>query len=461
MHHTHDQKLLPPVQSEDFLPPISPWTFLAGVFLVGSVVSTIALSSWVKYNVTVKAAATVRPTGDVRLVQPQIEGTIKSILVKENQIVKQGEVIASLDDKQLTIKKSQLQDKIQQAKLQVVQIDAQVSALSAQVLAESRVKERTLASAQADLRRNQREHLERQTTTKTELLAAEATLQKAQTDLQKAKSDLNFADRESRRYQKLTAVGVVSLGAFEQKQQIFEQAKSAVKAENKNVEIAKAKRQAAIAAINPSMAMVNIAQERIAQETAKGESTFAILNKEKQALIQQRVEIVSQIKQSVKEIQQVEDQMQKSIILATSDGIILKLNLRNPGQFVHPNEPIAQIIPQNANLIIKAMVSTQDIKKVAVGEKVQLRVDACPYPDYGTLKGVVSEISPDTITSQSNNLGATNYFETTIKPESLSFGNGQYQCHIQSGMEGKAEIISQEETALKFILRKARLISDL
>jgi HlyD family secretion protein len=43
----------------------------------------------------------------------------------------------------------------------------------------------------------------------------------------------------------------------------------------------------------------------------------------------------------------------------------------------------------------------------------------------------------------------------------MKFGNGDRQCYIQSGMEAKADIISKEETALQFILRKARLITDL
>ena len=130
------------------------------------------------------------------------------------------------------------------------------------------------------------------------------------------------------------------------------------------------------------------------------------------------------------------------------------------------SEAIAEIVPDNAPLFIKALIPTAEIKKVAVGQKVQLRVDACPYPDYGTLKGVVNTISPDAIAPQTNNTGAAtptaaSYFEVTIKPDSLSFGNSDRQCRIQAGMDAKADIISKEETALQFMLRKARLITDL
>ena len=123
----------------DFLPPMSRWTSLAGTFLVGTVGAGITLSSWVKYNVTVKAAATVRPIGETRLVQPKIEGTVKSILVKENQTCQTGRCDCSSRYEQLQIKKSQLQDNIQQSRLQIIQIYAQIRTLNTQIIAEARV----------------------------------------------------------------------------------------------------------------------------------------------------------------------------------------------------------------------------------------------------------------------------------------------------------------------------------
>ena len=68
MLYTHNRKILPSVQSNEFLPPISIWTSLAGIFLLGSVGTGIILCAWIKYNVTVKAPATVRPIGEIRLV---------------------------------------------------------------------------------------------------------------------------------------------------------------------------------------------------------------------------------------------------------------------------------------------------------------------------------------------------------------------------------------------------------
>ena len=90
------------------------------------------------------------------------------------------------------------------------------------------------------------------------------------------------------------------------------------------------------------------------------------------------------------------------------------------------------------------------------------------------LKGVVSQISQDTLTSQENRAAAPDptassssgnaavaFYKVTVEPESLSLGQGINPCALQLGMEGSVDIISREETVLRFVLRKARLIADL
>lgn len=466
MLSSHNQKLFPPIDSADFLPPISPWISLTGICLVGTVGCAGALSSWVKYNVIVKAAGTVRPIGDVRVVQSDMEGTIKNIFVKENQNVRKGSALAMLDTEQLQIKKSQLLGDIQQGMLQLFQINAQIKTLDTQITAESKVIERSVSAATEDLERNKRLYIEQRSTTNNEFLAAQADLQKAYSSLQKAKADLDFATVDSERYQQLSQAGAIGKREFEQKKLVVMQTKSIVETEKKAIEIAKAKLASAKAALNPSKAAVAIARGKITQEKARGESTIATLNKEKQALIQRQVEMQNQINQSNQKLLQLNNSLKNSIIRATSDGIILKLNLRNPGQVVRAGESIAEIVPDNAPLLIKANIPTAEIRKVAIGQKVQLRVDACPYPDYGTLKGNVNAISPDAITPQTNNVGgaissAASHFEVTIEPENPSFGNNGRQCVIQAGMDAKADIISKEETALQFILNKVRFATDL
>ena len=438
--------LIRPIATDRFLPPVSLWTSIGGLFLAGSVGAAFTLAAVIRYNVTVKAPATIRPSGETRIVQAASEGIVKVIKVKENQRVRKGDIIARIEDSQLQTKKSQLTGNIQKNRLQLSQINAKLNALQTQMTAESSSMQRAIAAAQADLSLSQRDYSDRQITT--------------QTEMQEALASLELAQEQLKRYQLLGNTGAISKLQIKEKEQAFK--------------VAQARLRRAKKRLNPNAATVAIAQEHIAQERAKGKSTLATLNREREELIRRQVEIQNQITSERKELKQLETELQKTIIRTPQAGTILKLELRNLGQVVRPGQAIAQIAPSNDNLVVKARVAAQDISKVKVCKakkvsdcqegKVRLRVSAYPYPDYGVLVGAVQSISADvrkSISSIPNSSKVTPYYEVTIKPEKPYLVKNQRQYPIQSGMEVTADIISREETVLSFILRKARLMTDL
>ncbi len=449
---------LPPIQDNEFLPPLGLWTTIGGLVIVCAVGLAVPLASVIKYKVTVKGQAVVRPAGELRLVQAATEGQVMRIFVAENQVVKKGDVIATIDDSKLQTKKSQLQSNIQQSRLQLVQINAQVSAIALQSKAETDRINRVVAASVAELSSRNRAYRDKQITTAADVEEASANIKAAIASLKAAQSKRN-------RYESVARVGALS-------QDQLDEAKLAVRQQEQAVEAAKAKLQGFQAALDPSNAEVAIASQRIAQEKATGEASIATLDKERLALIGQRIEIQKQLESDTRELKQVNIDLSQTIVTATADGIVSKLSLRNPGQTVPAGENIAQIVPGDAPLEIKAAVAIQEKNKLKQGQDVQMRVSACPYPDYGTLKGKVKTISPDAITPQANNtttpttaanqktaaVGA--FYEVTIKPESLALSQNKHQCAIQLGMEGTVDITSREETVLRFLLRKARLIAD-
>jgi len=369
MSHTPQPRPLHSLQSDEFLPPLSRWMTLGGLFLVGTFGAAIALASVTKYNSTVRTMAIVRPAGEVQIVQVATEGTVESVMVSENQVVKKGDAIAKIDNSQLRSQKNLIQDNIQQCQSELEQINKQVNDLENQVFA----------------------------VLKSKLLAN----------------------------------------------------KSQVIPDN-YVESALVQ----LAAISPELS----------QQMGRDWRNLAV----KQSDIQK------QIIQGQKELKQIALKLENSVIKAPTDGTILKLELRNPGQTVQLGSGIAQIVPRDVPLVLKAKVGAQDIGQIKIGQDVQMRISAFPYPDYGTLKGSVSAISPDAIAPE-NSSNSEAYYEITIQPERAYLvkeksGTGGFfdkeeddtahQFAIQSGMEGRADIIASQETVLTFILRKVRLLTD-
>ncbi|MEH1960327.1 MAG: HlyD family efflux transporter periplasmic adaptor subunit [Nostoc sp.] len=448
--------VLPQAEENDFLPPLGSWTTIGGAIALVTVTIAVAAASVTQYKTTVQAQASLRPAGELRLVQAATEGPVMRIFVKENQIVKTGDAIAAIDDSRLQTKKSQLESSIGQTKLQLVQINAQIHALNNQIAAQTDSSKRAVAGAEAELSSRKRDYQDKRITTVSDV-------QEASANVRAATAGLSAAQTKRNRYESVAKIGALS-------QDQFEEAQLAVRQQEQVLEGAKAKLQSLQAALNPTSAEIAIAQERIAQEKATGQASIATLDKERNALIQQRIETQKQFEHDDRELKQANIELKETIISATADGVISKLNLRNPGQTLRPGDEIAQIVPTSAPLVIKAVVGTEDKSKLKPGQNVQMRVSACPYPDYGTLQGKVKSISPDAFFPPANNDAATGatattpkgaaFYEVTIEPQTLSLGRGNKQCSIQMGMEGRADIISKQETVLQFFLRKARLMVD-
>lgn len=483
--------------SEEYLPEIGRGVSAIGLFMVASFGAAIALSGILKYKITVQAPATIRPVGELRLVQSTIEGSISSIAVRENQTIRKGDPIATIKDfrleSKLQTKRRQLVGDIQKAKHQISAIDSQISALDRQGAAEIEQTARSISGIQSELSRAERDYRDKNITTQTEVAEAQANWRTAQKEQQAAAAELQItaanirsvqagyqsALARSQRYQSAATEGAISTNQLEEAQLAAEQQAQSIAAQEATI----AKQQQIVAriaetvtaaaarvkrtqtALNPSQSESQTIVQKIARERATGKAAIARLQQERQKLFQQRTEIVNQIATNDREIAQIATELKPTIVRAPISGTIQELNLRNNAQVVHAGDRIAQIMPTDTPLSIKASVAIADIDNVKVGQTVQLRVSACPYTDYGVGMGKVSEVAADAKpidknAVQQSQTAANGVYEVTIKPDTLTLNRGTKKCQIRSGLTARADIISKEQTVLNFMLTKARLLVD-
>ncbi|WP_088889244.1 HlyD family secretion protein [Leptolyngbya ohadii] len=452
MFNSSREVLLPEVQTQDFLPPLNSWIKFGGLFVVGTIAAAVGIASIAQYRITVKAPAVVRPVGELRIVQAAAGGTVMQVRVTPNQTVRRGDIIAQIDDSPLQTKRSQLQNGVRQLQLQILQMQAQIRSIESRIAAEQNRGDRVVAAAQAEWSQRLRDYQNQQVISQTEVAEAQATLRAAQTALDTAQVRLA-------RYRPIAAEGALESDRLAE-------AELAAQQQAQEVVAARAKLQRARTALDPSHAAVAIAAERIAQERATAEATFASLTQERESLIQQQIQLQNQLELDQRELHQVQHDLGKTTITAPIKGTIAKLNLRNTGQTVQPGEEIAQIVPHETQLTIKAFIPPQEISKIKVGQPAQFRISACPYPDYGVLSGTVKTLSPDVMTPASGQTAAEPsermpYYEVILEPERAVLSQGDRHCPIQIGMEGRIDIVSSQDTVLRSILRKARLISTL
>ena len=363
---------LPLLSEDEFLPSVNPWMMLGGIGILCGLALSLLMSSVLVYKVTVKASGSIRPTGDLRLVESELDGTVTHIDGVENQIVRAGDVIARLDLSRLESVRDQLQEDIRQKESQLNQISAELESLDLRLVAERNLMSRSIEAAEASLTLQQRRYRDQQIIT--------------EANLEEALSELRLAEAELARYVALEGTGIVSQHQIDEKTAV--------------VRLAEANLRRAQAQISPINAEIAIAEQEIAQQRASGAATLAALRQQREHVLLRRIEMENKLQAAQTDLDQIEIDLERSIVRSPIHGTLLQLSLRNPGQVLHSGEGIAFVAPIDMPLEFKAQVASQDIGHVEIGQSVTVRIPACPYTDYGVVVGTVSSIAPDAAPQQ-------------------------------------------------------------
>jgi multidrug efflux pump subunit AcrA (membrane-fusion protein) len=155
--------------------------------------------------------------------------------------------------------------------------------------------------------------------------------------------------------------------------------------------------------------------------------------------------------------------------------VAFSVALRNPLQVVAAGQELARIAPRGTELLVKVLVSSEDIANVEAGQRADLRLAGCPFPDFGTLRARVVSVAPDAHGSgaspdpgsnppgagpANSALGSSGYL-VTLRPEHTQLRSSSRSCELRLGMDLTADITTRVETVLQFLLRKTRLLVGL
>lgn len=90
-----------------------------------------------------------------------------------------------------------------------------------------------------------------------------------------------------------------------------------------------------------------------------------------------------------------EDQLKRIDIRSPQNGVVHQLAVHTIGGVISPGEPIMLIVPVADDLTVEARVAPQDIDQLIPSQRATLRLSAFNQRTTPELNGVVSEISPD------------------------------------------------------------------
>ena len=440
--NTVSEQLIPTIYLNEFLPTQRGLIKIGGLSFTFIGAGLIFLSNILSFNMAVKVSTQIRPEGELKLIEATTSGAIAEIRVNENDKVKPGQTIAIVKTPELLAQKSELKAQIARLDDQIDSTNSQIDSIDRQINSQQQALKQAIAALQADLKAAKRNYENRRVETEADLEASDA--------------DVALATEELKRFKSLAATGAVSQLQISEKE-------AALKSKIAN-------RRKSKVALNPDRGNITRLISEIEEAKAKKTQNQNAIQGEKYSLEVGRIELVKEKSRSQERLISIEEQLSRNAIKTAFGGTIQTLLLRNQNQIVEKGDVIATLSADDTLLRAEAYIPSKDRSQVKLKQLVRLKIDSCPYPDYGTAEGKVVGISPDVVTQpnssqqhEADNQTAKNASYKVIinlKNKVLQ-REDKKQCVIKAGMAGEAQIITEKETVLRFLLRKARLIADI
>jgi HlyD family secretion protein len=141
-------------------------------------------------------------------------------------------------------------------------------------------------------------------------------------------------------------------------------------------------------------------------------------------------------------------------MVAPADGVVLEIGKLSVGSVVREAEPLFTLVPLGADLEAEVQIDSVDIGYIKPGADVHLKVDAFSFMKHGMLEGKVRTISQDSFkreTKDTSGGGLDAYYLSRI-PYTGKLNRLPAGVRLLPGMTVSAEIVVGHRTVMSYLL---------
>lgn len=146
------------------------------------------------------------------------------------------------------------------------------------------------------------------------------------------------------------------------------------------------------------------------------------------------------------QIRAANDVLNRTIVRAPEDGIVVSLRHHTLGGVVQAGEPILDIVPDQDEHVIELRIEPNDIDVIYTGQRARVRLAAFNARTAPMIDGTVVNVSPDKVTDPKS--GAT-YYTGRVMPD---IGTLETLPSLVSGMQAEVFIKTSERSILDYLL---------
>jgi hemolysin D len=398
---------------------------------------------------------------------------VLGVHAKEGDTVKAGQVLIELDARSLKDELKQLETKLEGQKNRLTQTNALKNQI---ILTVGLQEQQNIAQGQEKLTQveQSRRSLDSTRTSyglqQIEKLSPIDQAEQALADSLKAKSlantRLKAAWRELARYQALYQQGAIpEIKVRELEANVQENQRQTLQAEadiqqNQLRRDEQKRRYGTV--MHQAAADVNQAQLRLDEQTSSYESlrqgASLALARNNQQLKETEAQIISikaEIAQSQAQITALKSQLAKYTIRAPISGIVFQLPIKRAGVVVQPKDLLAEIAPENAQLIFRGQIPTADSESIRSGnprKPVKLKFDEFPFQDYEVIPGNLATVSPDSKMVQTPQGAGATVYEIEVELDRNCI-NAEGRClPFKAGQPATADVVIRQRRVIDLLL---------
>lgn len=375
--------------------------------LTAFIVGVIIWASLARIDRVVAARGKLISTENSIILQPIETSVLKSITVKPGDVVKAGQVLATLDPTFTEADVGQISVRMQMLEAQIARLEAE---LSGRPYEPSAMLPPEVALAQSSLWRNRQGHFQAQVASFDERIArtnAMVVSNKRQADFLQAQ--LN-SWKEIERIRETLAANQVGSKL------------NALSATAGRLDVER----------NLAAAVANTKESEHELDDLKAQREVFIrqwTSQTTQDLVQQRTERNGLAEQ----LQKAKRRQQMVTISAPVDAVVLEVANRSVNSVIREAETLFTLVPVNAPLEVLAQIDGGEIGFVREGDPVHIKFDAYNFLEHGMAEGVVLKISEDSFAARGDQTTGPNAMATTDQNGGVArSGSGLfYRARIQ------------------------------
>lgn len=445
------------------------WTKAIVVAIMTVTTASVAWACLAKVDENVGARGKLEPKGVVQVVQAPVGGVVEEILVQEGEFVEEGQVLATLDETATEAQIASNKEIIERLQAENGYYRAQLSGAAnapapegvtadlvqrgrdrAELIANNRLYQAQISGDTAGLSAEQLARLNtaqsrldsQQSINRLQTQQLREQLDQTRAQLANARSDLATNQEILSRLQVLNEAGAVAELQYLQQQQ---------EVSNKQTEVNTLQQE-----IERLTFQISQAQQEVSRTSF--ESTESL--QDRVAINDQRIaEIDSQITQRILENErqlseltsqqaQLEQNIRYQALRAPVDGTVFDLQANRAGYVANSTEPLMSIVPQDA-LVARVFIPNQDIGFVREGQKVDVRIDAYSYSEYGDMEGTLVRISGDALPPDEQ--FPYYRFPAEVELEQQQFVSSGVPLELRSGMAISTNIKLRKRRVITFL----------